>query len=174
MSKLLQMATDIVSAHASTSTMSKKELLAALNDVYAALSTIENGEASAEVPPVVEDGAAIPAISKRTAFGKNSITCMLCGKKMQTLKRHLGTAHGMKPGEYRKQFGIPTSQPLVARAYSESRKQMALDRDLGANLARARAARGKGKKAEAPVPPAEKVATKKRAPRKPKGTAATK
>jgi predicted transcriptional regulator len=58
---------------------------------------------------------------------------------MKTLARHLGTAQGMKPSEYRKQFGIPRAQPLAAKAYSESRRQMAVDRGLGENLAKARA-----------------------------------
>ncbi len=70
---------------------------------------------------------------------------MICGKEMKTLARHLKTAHGMKPSEYRKQFEIPRTQPLAARSYSESRRQMAVDRGLGDNLAKARAAR-KGKK----------------------------
>jgi len=74
------------------------------------------------------------------------VICMICGKAMKTLARHLKTSHGLKPGEYRKQFDIPRTQPLAAKAYSESRRQMAVDRGLGDNLAKARAARGKGKK----------------------------
>jgi predicted transcriptional regulator len=52
----------------------------------------------------------------------------------------------MKPTEYRKQFDIPRTQPLAARSYSESRRQMAVDRGLGENLAKARAAKAKAKK----------------------------
>ena len=65
---------------------------------------------------------------------------------MTALTRHLKTAHGMTPGEYRKQFDIPRTQSLAARAYSEKRRQMAIDRGLGDKLAKARAARGKKKK----------------------------
>ena len=39
---------------------------------------------------------------------------MVCGKGMKTLKRHISTAHGLKPGQYRKQFNIPAGTPLVA------------------------------------------------------------
>ena len=70
---------------------------------------------------------------------------MICGKGMKTLTRHLKTAHDLKPGQYRKQFGIPSSQSLAAKSYSESRRQMAIDRGLPEKLAKARAARGKGK-----------------------------
>jgi len=88
-----------------------------------------------------------PAISKKKAFGKDQVVCMICGKGMKTLARHLRTAHAMAPGQYRKQFGIPRSQSLAARNYSESRRQLALDRGLGEKLAKAREARAKAKAA---------------------------
>lgn len=149
MSKLLEMTAGIVAAQASTSPMSKAELLATINDVYAALTSMEKGEAPAVQGPGITEESTAPAISLRKSLGKNVITCMLCGKQMKTLARHLNTAHGMKPGEYRKQFNIPRTQPLAAKAYSEVRRQMAIDRDLGAGLVKARAARGKAKETAA-------------------------
>jgi predicted transcriptional regulator len=144
MATLLEMVAEIVASHASTTTMTKEELVSELAAVHQALAALEKGEA---VPvEVAEEAAAAPAISRKKAFGKDKVVCMLCGKEMKTLARHLKTAHAMKPGEYRKQFEIPRTQPLAARAYSESRRQMAIDRGLGDNLAKARAARGKGKK----------------------------
>jgi predicted transcriptional regulator len=146
MATITEMAKEIVAAHASKTTMTKNELLKELSEVHAVLAALEKGgtvavPGAAEV--VVPEEEAAPAVSLRKAFGKNQIICMLCGKGMKTLARHLGTAHGMKPSEYRKQFGIPRTQPLAAKAYSESRRQMAVDRGLGENLAKARAARAK-------------------------------
>ncbi|GFO60084.1 hypothetical protein GMST_24090 [Geomonas silvestris] len=67
---------------------------------------------------------------------------MVCGKGgFKTLARHLSTAHGMKPGEYKKQFGIPSKQALSAKNYSEARRKMAQDRGLADNLAKAREVR---------------------------------
>lgn len=141
MANLLELATDIVSAHASTTAMSKEELIAEIRTVFQTLQSLERGEAVTVEEPVVAEETSAPAVTKRKAFGKDKIYCMICGKGFVTLKRHLTTAHEMKPGEYRKQFGIPSSQPLAAKAYSESRKQMAIDKNLGAGLAAARAAR---------------------------------
>ncbi|WP_305046240.1 MucR family transcriptional regulator [Geoalkalibacter sp.] len=138
------MAAEIVAAHASTTPMSKDELLSELAEIYKTLEAIEKGETVSVETAEPEAGA--PAISRKKAFGRDKVTCMICGKEMKTLSRHLKTAHAMKPTEYRKQFDIPRTQPLAARAYSESRRQMAKDRGLGENLAKARAARGKGKK----------------------------
>lgn len=144
MATLLEMAAEIVASHASTTAMSKEELVAELAEVHKALGALEKGEELAAEG--AEETGAEPAVSRKKAFGRNKVICMICGKEMKTLTRHIKTAHGLKPAEYRKQFDIPRTQPLTARAYSETRKQMAIDRGLGENLAKARAAKAKAKK----------------------------
>ncbi len=139
MANIMEMAADIIAAHASTTPMSKEELIAELNEVHSALSALEKGE-------LMETGEAIeeaPVISKKKAFGKDKIYCMICGKGFKTLSRHLKTAHDMSAAEYRQQFDIPRSQSLASKNYSEIRRQMAIDRGLADNLAKARAARAK-------------------------------
>ncbi|MDG5469820.1 MucR family transcriptional regulator [Deltaproteobacteria bacterium IMCC39524] len=144
MATILEMAADIVAAHASTTNMTKEELVSELNDIYNALNSLEKGEAITEA---TEDEPG-PAVTRKKAFGKDKIYCMICGKGMKTLSRHLKTSHDMTASEYRKQFDIPRSQSLAAKSYSEKRRQMAIDRGLGEKLAKARAERikGKGKK----------------------------
>ena len=144
MATILEMAADIVAAHASTTNMTKEELVSELNDIYNALNNLEKGEAITE-PAKEKSGS---AVTRKKAFGKDKIYCMICGKGMKTLARHLKTSHNKTASEYRKQFDIPRSQSLAAKSYSEKRRQMAIDRGLGEKLAKARAARlkGKGKK----------------------------
>ena len=144
MTTIMEMVAEIVAAHASTTNMSKEELIAELSSVYQALTALEKGEVMTAAAPTEEMA---PAISRKKAFGKDKVVCMICGKGMKTLTRHLRTAHAMVPGQYRKQFGIPRSQSLAARNYSESRRQLALDRGLGEKLAQAREARAKTKAA---------------------------
>jgi len=139
MATLLEMASDIVIAHASTTSMTKEELLAEINDVYQSLVKLEKGEVVTVAPVASVEQA--PAISVKKAFGKDKVICMICGHGMKTLARHLKAAHDLKPGEYRKQFSIPRTQTLAAKSYSESRRQMAIERGLGENLAKARAAK---------------------------------
>jgi predicted transcriptional regulator len=155
MATLIELATEIVSAHACNTTMTKDELIAEIASVYQALAALEKGE-SVQVEQVEE---AKPIISAKKSIGKNAITCLICGKSMKTLTRHLKTSHDLKPGQYRKQFGIPSSQSLAAKSYSESRRQMALDRGLGEGLAKARAARAA--KAAVKAVPKTKAAKKK-------------
>jgi predicted transcriptional regulator len=136
MTSLLELASDIVASHASTTPMSSDELVLEIQKVHAALKALEAGEA---VPAAEEEK---PAITVKAAFKKNEVICMVCSKgKMKTLSRHLNMVHNMKPGEYRKQYGIPSKQPLTAKSYSESRKKMAEERGLGDVLAKARETR---------------------------------
>ncbi len=141
MTTILEMAAEIVAAHASTTNMTKEELVLELSDVYNALNSLEKGEDVSDAAPE-EQG---PAVTRKKAFGKDKIFCMICGKGLKTLSRHLKTSHDMSASEYRKQFDVPRSQSLASKSYSEKRRQMAIDRGLGENLAKARAARGKGK-----------------------------
>lgn len=158
---LLEMAMNIVSSHASVSEMTTDELLAEMDKVHQALLKLEGGgEAGAPAAPVM---------TLKKAFQPDQVYCMICGKGgMKTLTRHLTKFHSMKPGEYRKQFGIPSSQPLTAKKFSEARRKMAQDRGLADNLAKARAVRAanlksKGTKGTKPVKAAKavKVAKKK-------------
>ncbi|MDX2495327.1 MAG: MucR family transcriptional regulator [Desulfuromusa sp.] len=139
MANIMEMAADIIAAHASTTPMSKEELIAELNEVHSALSALEKGEVL-DANEVTEEA---PAVSRKKAFGKDKIYCMICGKGFKTLSRHLKTAHDMTAAEYRQQFDIPRSQSLASKNYSETRRQMAVDRGLADNLAKARAARKK-------------------------------
>lgn len=158
MATLLELAAEIVSSHASSSPMSGDELVQEIRNVFAALQALEAGKEVA----VAGAEEVKPAISAKEAFKKNEVVCMICGKGgMKTLTRHLKQAHDMKPGAYRKQFGIPRTQSLTARAFSESRRKMAQDRGLAANLAKARAVRAakiSGKKAAAGKAAKAKVA----------------
>ena len=140
---LIELAADIVIAHASTTEMTAEDLKNELKMVYATLKELEQGESG--------EGPAKPAMTIKQAFKKDQVACMICGKDgFTTLKRHLTIAHDMKPGQYKKQFNIPKDQSLAAQDYVEKRRQMALDKGLGENLAKARAAKKqkakKGKK----------------------------
>ncbi len=141
MATIMEMAAEIIAAHASTTPMSKDELLAELTEAHTALASLEKGEVR-EQAETVED---TPAVSRKKAFGKDKIFCMICGKGFKTLSRHLKTSHDMTAAEYRKKFDIPRSQSLAAKNYSESRRKMAIEHGLADNLAKARAARGKKK-----------------------------
>ncbi len=155
MATLIELASEIVSAHASTAKLTTEELLAELEKVHAALKALEAGQEVAA--PVAEEGKL--ALTVKEAFKKNEVVCMVCGKGgFKTLTRHLKQAHDLKPGQYKKQFGIPSKQSLAAKSFSDARRKSALERGLADNLAKARAVR------------AANIAEKKAAPAKPAKT----
>jgi len=134
MATLIELAASIVESHASNNSMTTDELLKEINLVYNSLKNLEAGEG---VTAAAEEKA--HAITAKQSIKPNEVICLVCGKGgMKTLARHLNTAHNMKPGEYKRQFGIPSKQPLTAKKFSEARKKSALDRDLAGNLAKAR------------------------------------
>jgi predicted transcriptional regulator len=164
--EILDLTADIVIAHASVTEMSSNDLLKEIKLVYATLEGLARGEkdftietsdqrpAKATKKAKGPAGSAVekeeekpvippaPVMTLEEAFKPDQVACMVCGKKgMVTLKRHLSSAHDLKPGQYRKQFLIPKDQPLAATQYVEKRRQIALDRGLADKLAAARAAK---------------------------------
>lgn len=139
MKSLLELVTEIVSSHASNTTMTTEQLVQELQTVHNALKNLESGQPADQpaVQPAEEPGK--PAITVKQAFKKDEIICMVCGKGgFKTLKKHLTNAHELTPGQYRKQFGIKSSQKLAARSFSESRRKAAEERGMTAILAKAR------------------------------------
>lgn len=139
MKSILELVTEIVSSHASNTTMTTEQLVQELQTVHNALKNLESGQ-PADQPveqPAEEPGK--PAITVKQAFKKDEVICMVCGKGgFKTLKKHLANAHDLTPGQYRKQFGIKSSQKLAARSFSESRRKAAEERGMTAILAKAR------------------------------------
>jgi predicted transcriptional regulator len=161
MATLTELTAEIVSAHASGSSLTPEELLHEIKNVFNALKALDSGEdVPAAETSATETLVAVPRLTIKQAFKKDEVVCMVCGRGgFKTLKRHLHVAHDMKPGQYRKEFNIPSTQTLVAKNYSEQRKKDALDRGQGDVLAKARAVRAAKnsvvpvakKKAPAPV-----------------------
>ena len=120
----LTLTADIVSAHVSNNTVGAQELPALINSVFVALSSA--GEPEAAPVETLQ-----PAVSIRASVKPEVITCLDCGFKGKMLKRHLGTEHGMTPQQYKERWSLPADYPLVAPAYAERRRALAVTIGLG-------------------------------------------
>lgn len=136
---VIELTAEIVSAHASVNEMSKEDLLAEIQAVFAKLSSLAGTEGAEAAAPAEEK----PAVPLNKAFGADKVYCMVCGKGFTTLKKHLAINHNLSPKDYRKKFNIPTKTALVARSYSESKKKIAQKLGLAAKLAEGRKKRGR-------------------------------
>ena len=120
---LLPLVTDIVAAHTSNNTVTLGDLPLLIREVFGALATVGGG------PPVQERPA--PAVPIKKSITPDYIVCLEDGKKLKMLKRHLRTAYGMSPEEYRERWGLPSDYPMVAPAYAKQRSRLAREIGLG-------------------------------------------
>jgi predicted transcriptional regulator len=144
---LVTLTADIVSAHVANNNVAVGDLAALIQNVHGALAAL-NGP-----PAEPEPERRKAAVSARASVKPDYLICLECGRKQKTLKRHLATAHGVTPEQYRAEYGLPASYPMVAPNYSEQRRAMAHKIGLGRKPQAGRgkgAGAGRGRRAAAP------------------------
>ena len=124
--ELLPLVTDIVSAHVTNNSVPAGDLPQLIRDVYQALSTV-----STPLPATPERPN--PAVPPKKSVTPDYIVCLEDGKKLKMLKRHLRTAYGMTPEQYRERWGLPADYPMVAPNYAAQRSAFAKKIGLGRN-----------------------------------------
>lgn len=123
--ELLKMATQIVAAHVSNNKVAMSELPGLIGAIHGALRDMgENGGGEA-VP------AGKPAVPVKRSVTPDYLICLEDGRKLKMLKRHLRTAYGMTPDEYRKRWSLPQDYPMVAPNYAKRRSALAKKIGLG-------------------------------------------
>jgi predicted transcriptional regulator len=88
-------------------------------------------EAPSEAPVPTTMEKPVPAVSVKKSITREHLVCLDCGSHSRTLKRHLSTAHGLTPQQYRERWHLPKDYPMSAPAYSETRAAMARAIGLG-------------------------------------------
>ena len=115
----------IVSAYASSVTLSPRQLTDVIMAVSAALTRFADADAEPERKELV------PAVAVRKSVTADFIICLEDGKKLKMLKRHLMTTYAMTPADYRRKWGLPFDYPMVAPNYAAVRSQIAKTVGLG-------------------------------------------
>ncbi|HSE73258.1 MAG TPA: MucR family transcriptional regulator [Dongiaceae bacterium] len=121
---LLSMVTDIVSAHLSHNTVPMGDIPRLIHDVYGALTGL--GQIPARSAERLE-----PAVPVKKSVTADYIVCLEDGKKLKMLKRHLRTAYGLTPEQYREKWSLPADYPMVAPNYAKKRSSLARQIGLG-------------------------------------------
>ena len=120
---LLELTSEIVSAHASNNTVAANDLPQIIKDVFATLQNLGN-EAQPEARPQ-------PAVPVKKSVTPDYIVCLEDGKKLKMLKRHLRAAYDLSPEEYRAKWNLPADYPMVAPNYAKQRSNFAKQIGLG-------------------------------------------
>jgi predicted transcriptional regulator len=125
-SNLTSLTVDLLSAYVANNSVEHGALSELIKSTHAALKVIDAPE-----DPAPEEPEYKPAVSVRKSLGSNThIISLIDGKPYQTLKRHL-SKHGLTAEQYRERYGLPKTYPMVAKAYSESRRVIAEKLGLG-------------------------------------------
>lgn len=123
---LLMLTVDIVAAHVSNNNV-------ALNDMPTLIVRVHNALAGLGSESEAAPQAQKPAVSVRNSVRPDHIVCLEDGRRMKMLKRHLSTDHGMTAADYRTKWNLPGDYPMVAPAYAEHRRTIAIENGLGRN-----------------------------------------
>lgn len=123
--KILGYTVDIVSSYVSNSDLEIGEVSKLIEGVHKTLSSLDGDVTGgmAERPQ--------PAVPIKRSITPDYLICLEDGKKLKMLKRHLRSAYGMSPDDYRERWGLPADYPMVAPSYAERRSKLAKDIGLG-------------------------------------------
>lgn len=120
------MTTEIVAAYVSHNNLPAAELASLIHSVHEALVSVASRPVAVPEPEPLK-----PAVPIRTSVHDEFIVCLENGKRFKSLKRHLFTAYGLTPEQYRDRWGLPKTYPMVAPAYAQTRSSLARQIGLG-------------------------------------------
>jgi predicted transcriptional regulator len=132
--ELLRMTSEVAAAYVSNHSLPASQLPEIIRSIHASLAGLSGSAAAGE--PLT------PAVPIKKSVHDDYIVCLEDGKKLKMLKRHLRTAFGMTPEEYRHKWGLPADYPMVAPNYAAQRsafaKKIGLGRTAGKRRGRGR------------------------------------
>jgi predicted transcriptional regulator len=108
---LAEITVDIVSAYVSNNNVSAAELAPLIQQVHAALGSVQGGAAEAVAAELV------PAVAIRKSITPDYLISLEDGSKYKSLKRHLMSKYGMTPRRLPDQMG-------AAEGLSHGRRQL--------------------------------------------------
>jgi len=129
-SKLIRRTVEIVKAFVSKNTCTVEDLPKLISETHAALA----GQSAA----ATEKAKPEPAVPIGRSITPDYIVCLEDGRRLKMLKRHLKTAYGMSPDDYRERWGLAADYPMVAPNYAARRSALAKEIGLGSKGGRRR------------------------------------
>jgi predicted transcriptional regulator len=126
----LRPVTKIIASYVGNHTVSADQLSALIVSVDSALRNLGT--------PVQLATPRSPAVPVKRSVQHEFVVCLECGFRGKTLRRHLGTRHGLRVSDYLRRWKLPSDHPLTAPAYSQQRSAMARELGLGRKRGRPR------------------------------------
>ena len=120
-----ELTAEIVSAYVSNNPVAADQLSTLIKNVGQDLANLKSSGAEPQTEPRE------PAVPIKKSITKYKIICLECGLSFKSLKRHLGSAHGLTPDEYRRKWGLPADYPMITPQYAKARSELAVEMGLG-------------------------------------------
>lgn len=135
----------IVTAHLQHNPLTTEQVPAFIRIVHATLAALGGETAATEETTDVKGmnsqkldsmrAEKPPVVDPRRSVFPDYIICLEDGKQLKMLKRHLATAYGLTPEEYRAKWNLGEEYPMVAPRYAELRSSLAKRNGLGIKTA---------------------------------------
>ena len=154
---LITLTAQIVSAHCTNNTVEAEALPGLIRQIYQALASVSEPAEAPKKP--------VPAAPPKRSVFPDYIVCLEDGKKLKMLKRHLQSAYGMTPADYRAKWDLPQDYPMVAPNCAEKRSVLAKQIGLGRKGEKVAEAEAAGD-ADADVPEVQYLPERKRGRKK--------
>ena len=122
---VLQMTTQVVAAYVGHNSVGEAQIPDVIKSVYASLAGL-NGHTE-----LAAKAKQKPAVPVKKSITPDYLICLEDGKKLKMLKRHLRTAYGLSPEDYRAKWGLGSDYPMVAPNYAKQRSAFAKKIGLG-------------------------------------------
>jgi predicted transcriptional regulator len=119
----------ILSSYLSNNTVAPADLPSVIESVKKAFEGATGSISTS--PPHAASKTWQPAVPVKKSVTPDAITCLCCGERFKSLKRHLQTTHQLTPREYRAAFDLKSDYPLVAPNYAARRSDLAKSLGLG-------------------------------------------
>lgn len=124
---LLEGVSRIVAAYVSNNTVRVCDIDSLIKSIYDSLCSLSDS-----VPAGKNLSKTMTTnIDIESSVTPDYLICLEDGKKLKMLKRHLRTAYGMTPQQYRMRWSLPHDYPMVAPNYAKKRSHLARNYGLG-------------------------------------------
>ncbi|WP_421934776.1 MucR family transcriptional regulator [Phenylobacterium sp.] len=151
-----KLATDILVAYLSNTSVPPADLARLIGDVRAAFegpasvaapgllpsTALEAAQTASPKAPAsasagVQAAAPRPAVPIEQSVTDEYVVSLEDGGRYRSLRRHLMAKYGMTPEQYREKWGLPIDYPMVAPSYARERSEVAKRIGLGRPVAKA-------------------------------------
>ena len=128
---LVEMASEIIAAQASHTSMSPEDISEGVRQVFQVLQRLQ---ATEEGMANGHEGEGTMVLKPLDSIQRNRVICLECHKDFKLLSnRHLAL-HSLTSRDYKLKYGLPLRQPLSAKSLTQARRRIAREKGLGAKL----------------------------------------